>query len=154
MSARRRQETLEAFCVPVEDTTGEIIDVDSAPVASSSEVQPMRRSVRSSHRSGANAMDSEQDAGAISITDDDGDEFVPQVEVKDDDDGDSTWNQKGKRKAKGKHKSSAQTRFTLEDDLTVLRKPTTNAANPKVMLISLKAGALGLNLTVANNIYL
>lgn len=26
--------------------------------------------------------------------------------------------------------------------------------NPKVMLISLKAGALGLNLTVANNVYL
>jgi SWI/SNF-related matrix-associated actin-dependent regulator of chromatin subfamily A3 len=29
-----------------------------------------------------------------------------------------------------------------------------NGINPKVMLISLKAGALGLNLTVANNIYL
>ena len=29
-----------------------------------------------------------------------------------------------------------------------------DGVNPRVMLISLKAGALGLNLTVANNVYL
>lgn len=46
------------------------------------------------------------------------------------------------KKGKGKAKSS------LVDTLK------SRADNPKVMLISLKAGALGLNLTVANNVYL
>jgi SWI/SNF-related matrix-associated actin-dependent regulator of chromatin subfamily A3 len=153
MSAKQRQETLEAFCVPIEDTTGEIADLHSTPVASASGIQPKRRSVRSSRRRGADAFDSEQeDAGVVSMISDDDDEFVPQVDAFGDDDDDvSTRNKAGKRKAKGKRKATA---YTVEDNTAAFRTPATNGVNPKVMLISLKAGALGLNLTVANNVYL
>ena len=155
MSAKRRQETLEAFCVPIEDTASEIAGVDSTPATSTSGAQPTRRSVRSSRGKGAGTVDSEQDTGVVSMISDDDDEFVPQVDVigGDDDDGAPTWNKtdKGKRKANGKRKATAQ---TAEDNAAAFRMPTTNGINPKVMLISLKAGALGLNLTVANNVYL
>ena len=160
MSARRRQETLEAFSVPIEDTTGEIADNYSTPVASVSEVQPTRRGARSSSRRGAEAMDSEQNAGAVLVISDDEDEFVPQVYVisdddDDDDDDGAPTNKKGKSKAKGKRKVTARTGSApMENNLTAFRAPATNGVNPKVMLISLKAGALGLNLTVANNVYL
>jgi SWI/SNF-related matrix-associated actin-dependent regulator of chromatin subfamily A3 len=158
MSARRRQETLEAFSIPIEDTTGEIADVYSTTVASATEVQPTRRGVRSSRRTGAEAMDSEQDAGAVSMNSDDDDEFVPQVDAigedhdDDDDDGVPT-DKKGKRKSKGKRKATAQT-WSTPKNVAAFRTPAINGVNPKVMLISLKAGALGLNLTVANNVYL
>jgi SWI/SNF-related matrix-associated actin-dependent regulator of chromatin subfamily A3 len=58
---------------------------------------------------------------------------------------------KGKRKNKGKRKA---TTHMVEDNAAAFRMPANNGVNPKVMLISLKAGALGLNLTVANNVYL
>ena len=158
MSARRRQETLEAFSVPIEDTTGEIADNYSTPVASVSEVQPTRRGARSSSRRGAEAMDSEQNASAVLVISDDEDEFVPQVYVISDDDDDfdgAPTNKKGKSKAKGKRKATARTGSApMENNLIAFRAPATNGVNPKVMLISLKAGALGLNLTVANNVYL
>lgn len=159
MSARRRQETLEAFCVPVEDTTSEMADINSTPVASTSEAQSSRRSVRSSHRKKASVVDSDQDAGVVSVISDDDDEFVPQSDAigdgdddNDDDNDSAPWNnKKGKRKDKGKRKATTP---IVEDDAAAFRMPATNGANPKVMLISLKAGALGLNLTVANNVYL
>ncbi|KAF8200953.1 SNF2 family N-terminal domain-containing protein [Pholiota molesta] len=50
-----------------------------------------------------------------------------------------------KRKGKGKSKAVSYSRNSLELGFE---------ENPKVMLLSLKAGALGLNLTVANNVYL
>ena len=151
MSARRRQETLEAFNVPVEHTTGEMVDICSSPAASTSGVQPSRR-VRSSHRRGADVVDSEQDAGAEPMISDDDDEFVPEMGAIVDDDDDAPRNNKtGKRKDKGKRKATTR---MVEDNTTASRMPATNGVNPKVMLISLKAGALGLNLTVANNVYL
>ena len=159
MSARRRQETLEAFSVPIEDSTGEIAEVSSTPVALASEVQTTKRGVRCSHRRGAEAMDSEQDAGAASIISDDDDELVPQADAIGDEDDcdydDVSTDKKGKGKAKGKRKAAAQTWSTpMGNNVTAFRTPATNGVNPKVMLISLKAGALGLNLTVANNVYL
>ena len=102
-------------------------------------------------------MDSEQDARAVLVISDDEDEFVPQVYViSDDDDFDGApTNRKDKRKAEGKRKASARTGSApMENNVTAFRAPATNGVNPKVMLISLKAGALGLNLTVANNVYL
>ena len=56
---------------------------------------------------------------------------------------------KGKAKAKGKGRKS-------NGPVTAPRpsNPGFDGVNPRVMLISLKAGALGLNLTVANNVYL
>jgi SWI/SNF-related matrix-associated actin-dependent regulator of chromatin subfamily A3 len=84
------------------------------------------------------------------IDDGDDDSFVPQVDFDSDDgaDGPPTRNKKGKAKAKGKSKAAARYAFAPVGVVPM------NGINPKVMLISLKAGALGLNLTVANNIYL
>ncbi|KAJ6500012.1 SNF2 family N-terminal domain-containing protein [Mycena vitilis] len=63
-----------------------------------------------------------------------------------DDEDDHTVYSKKKSKGKGKAKAKTSSYAT---------RPTFSAGdNPKVMLISLKAGALGLNLTVANNVYL
>jgi hypothetical protein len=86
----------------------------------------------------------------MAMIDDDDDDFVPQMDADSDDgaDGARTRNKKGKGKAKGKSKAAARSDFVPVGNASV------NGVNPKVMLISLKAGALGLNLTVANNIYL
>jgi SWI/SNF-related matrix-associated actin-dependent regulator of chromatin subfamily A3 len=65
-----------------------------------------------------------------------------------------TQSKSGKTKAKGKGKAATRSHLTPVEDTAAYRTSITNGVNPKVMLISLKAGALGLNLTVANNIYL
>ena len=57
---------------------------------------------------------------------------------------------KGKGKGKGKGKAKA-TKASTQVQTPV---PQFDGVNPRVMLISLKAGALGLNLTFANNVYL
>ena len=146
MSAKRRQETLETFCVPIGDDAPSIANVPSAPVVPMSEGQPTRRSARSSRRGAAEY----QQADALSIDDGGDDDFVLQVDADSDDgvDGARTRNKKGKGKAKGKSKAAARSDFAPTAYTAI------DGANPKVMLISLKAGALGLNLTVANNIYL
>ena len=149
LSAKRRQETLETFCVPVGQDVLGITNDQSTPVASTSEGQQMRRSVRSTRRGAASAGEY-QEAEAVLIDDGDDDSFVPQVDFDSDGaaDGPRTRNKKGKDKAKGKSKAAARY------DFAPVRVAAMNGINPKVMLISLKAGALGLNLTVANNIYL
>jgi SWI/SNF-related matrix-associated actin-dependent regulator of chromatin subfamily A3 len=150
LSAKRRQETLETFCVPLQDAP-EIANVQSTPIASTSEGQRLRRSVRSTRR-GASTAGEYQVADATSIDNGDDDGFVPQVDFDSDDgaDGPPTRNKKGKGKGKAKGKSKAAARY----DFAPVGVDAVNGVNPKVMLISLKAGALGLNLTVANNIYL
>ncbi len=72
----------------------------------------------------------------------------------DDDDYIDVEDEKPKREqSKGKGKNKGKSRAVA--DLTFLPGGSSSAdVNPKVMLISLKAGALGLNLTVANNVYL
>jgi len=150
LSARRRQETLETFCVPLGQDAPEIANIQSMPIASTSEGQQMRRSARSTRRGAATAVEYQgPDAMFMDNGDDDDDGFVPQVDCDSDDGADShpTRNTKGKGKAKGKSKAAA--RYDFAPGVAVM-----NGINPKVMLISLKAGALGLNLTVANNIYL
>jgi SWI/SNF-related matrix-associated actin-dependent regulator of chromatin subfamily A3 len=81
------------------------------------------------------------------VNDDEDEDFVPQMDA-DSHDGARTRKKKGKAKAKGKSKAVARS------DLAPVGNTAVNGVNPKVMLISLKAGALGLNLTAANNIYL
>lgn len=149
LSARRRQETLETFCVPLDQDAPEIANVQSTPAASTSEGQQMRRSLRSTRRGAASAGEY-QEADDMLIDDGDDDIFVPQVDFDSDDgaDGPPTRNKKGKGKAKGKSRATARC------DFAPVGVAAMNGINPKVMLISLKAGALGLNLTVANNIYL
>jgi len=147
MSAARRQETLEAFCVPIEHDTQENSNVQPMPDVPTSELRQTRRSARSSRRSEASGGEYQQ-ADLMQTNDDDDDDFLLEITVDSDDDADSTrpLSKKRKTKAKGKGKGKAATRSRAA--------PISNGVNPKIMLISLKAGALGLNLTVANNIYL
>lgn len=156
MSAKRRQETLETFCVPIEHDSGEAMSAHRTPIAPVSEAQPTRRSVRSSRRGGANARESHQDAEVTLIDGDGDDDFVPGMDADNDDGvgGAPTQSKSGKTKAKGKGKAATRSHLTPVEDTAAYRTSITNGVNPKVMLISLKAGALGLNLTVANNIYL
>lgn len=140
MSAKRRQETLETFCVPIGHDTPEAANVHSIPMPET------RRSARSLRRGVASAEDY-QEADAVSINDGEDEDFVPQMDA-DSDDRARTRKKKGKAKAKGKSKA------VIRSDFAPVGNTVVNGVNPKVMLISLKAGALGLNLTVANNIYL
>ena len=139
MSARRRQETLERFSVPLEEDRGLPADIPF----------PLKRTRRPS----AHADDDTDlsfggsDNADADFSDDPDDEVF------------------SSKKAKGKGKDKVTSRN---------KKHNSSSAheNPKVMLISLKgeirllidahvrltsflpAGALGLNLTVANNVYL
>lgn len=125
MSARRRQETIARFSVPVKHDTPTVVSTKSSTSVT-------RRRGRTSRAVDADLVVSPDYVAADN--DDGDDEFV------DDDD---------KPKGKGKKEAKAF------DDLYFTRSGSSSAdVNPKVMLISLKAGALGLNLTVANNVYL
>jgi SWI/SNF-related matrix-associated actin-dependent regulator of chromatin subfamily A3 len=122
MSAKRRQETLERFCRPLDDVTENLV----AP-------GPLSRRARCSKQQG--------DADDPLVLNDSDSDFVANV----DDHGDfldSEDDDSVRSKLKGKAKAKAKT------------SPRDLGENPKVMLISLKAGAFGLNLTVANNVYL
>ncbi|KAJ7217931.1 SNF2 family N-terminal domain-containing protein [Mycena pura] len=66
--------------------------------------------------------------------------------IDDEDDAVAYAKKKSKAKGKGKQKSKAHSYTT--------RASNSTDGNARVMLISLKAGALGLNLTAANNVYL
>ncbi|KAI0266685.1 SNF2 family N-terminal domain-containing protein [Gloeopeniophorella convolvens] len=166
MSAKRRQETLEAFCIPIEpDTTGKT----DRPAPPASETRTPQRSARATRRGRASRVVVDEDIEATSTRSDGEDDFIPQTSEHEDDDDDDAFiddededtmwtRKKGKAKAKGKGKgkakAAARTRSIPVAELEDLNFPTATGANHKVMLISLKAGALGLNLTVANNIYL
>ncbi|KAJ7647212.1 SNF2 family N-terminal domain-containing protein [Roridomyces roridus] len=125
MSAKRRQDTIAQFSIPLDD------DGEDAP-------EPSAR-----RRSGGKSRDPEDSDFVMDV--DDGSDFI------DDDDDDTVYSKKkgkgkGNAKAKGKAKGKATTSYAS--------RSLAPGENPAVMLISLKAGALGLNLTVANNVYL
>lgn len=148
MSARRRQETIARFSVPIEG--GDV------PMSSSQAPTSQPEVPASSQRSSRRRLRSTQAILDESIDDAQDDDFVMDDNQADDDDfiDDSddepsrAASKKGKGKAKGKKKTTAPSR-TLTPSNT-----RSDEVNPRVMLISLKAGALGLNLTVANNVYL
>lgn len=145
MSAKRRQQTIARFSIPIADDAGTTPAFTRPQPAAPSSQRRTRRKI-------ATVVDSDDD---VVVLDDDNDgDFVAQFEDNDsdfidDEDADERPKKKtkgkGKAKAKGRGKGKAVARnaFTGLDDV-----------NPRVMLISLKAGALGLNLTVANNVYL
>jgi SWI/SNF-related matrix-associated actin-dependent regulator of chromatin subfamily A3 len=137
MSAKRRKEVLEQFSIPLEAEEDLVVDVET-PL-------PPRRG-----RTSTQTTLVEED---VLLVDDDS-SFI----VDDDDDFEediSTMAKKGKGKSKPKNKGKAKATYG---------PPTSQKARfdgsslegkiPRVMLISLKAGSLGLNLTVANNIFL
>lgn len=122
MSAKRRQEVLTRFSVPVPEACQ-----NEAPQQGR---QRTRRVV---------VEDSDED-----VADDKDSDFVPMSQDDMDDlivsDDESSHKKRNEGKAKAK------------DDID--REILGEGNNPKVLLLSLKAGALGLNLTVANNVFL
>ncbi|KAJ2925137.1 hypothetical protein H1R20_g11960, partial [Candolleomyces eurysporus] len=102
MSARRRQEAIARFSVPIENSSGNA-EKSSRGRQSSRKKDKSRRSL------------AEEDAG------DSEDDYTP-----------------------GDEDAAMDEQDSFD----------TSGTNPRVMLISLKAGALGLNLTVANNVFL
>lgn len=139
MSAKRRQETIARFSVPIKE--------DAAPAPATIPTQSNGRTTRQRKRTNNVIPDDD-----ILVPDDDGDaDFVADGDDDDDDfivDDEPKKQTKATSKAKGKRRESPKTAF---DDLM---SASFDGPNPKIMLISLKAGALGLNLTVANNVYL
>lgn len=134
MSAKRRQETIARFSVPIRE--------DAAPATSATD---NARTTRQRKRTKTTTPDDE-----VVVLDDDGDGDFVMSGGEDNDDfiGDND-DKPSKKKRKGKGKGKQREHATpISDDMIF------NGTNPTVMLISLKAGALGLNLTVANNVYL
>jgi SWI/SNF-related matrix-associated actin-dependent regulator of chromatin subfamily A3 len=127
MSVKRRQEALQMFGRPIEDET-----VLSATEGLSGRV---RRSTRAS-------------AGISTVADDESSDFENNTADEDTDflDDDDVLQRK-KSSSKGKGKGKAKETYTAASTRQ-------SGENPKVMLLSLKAGAQGLNLTVANNVFL
>ncbi|KIP02391.1 hypothetical protein PHLGIDRAFT_297330 [Phlebiopsis gigantea 11061_1 CR5-6] len=154
MSAKRRQETIAQFSVPLEDDESPAVMFTQAPPARAAPSAPAQpRSTRSRRKSTQTASqvidlasDNEQDEDFVmNGSGEEDDDFIV-----DEDEDERPKKGKGKGKAKGKGKTAAKSKPAAKPDHSALD----NGVNPKVMLISLKAGALGLNLTVANNVYL
>uniref|UniRef100_A0A0W0FH49 Uncharacterized protein n=1 Tax=Moniliophthora roreri TaxID=221103 RepID=A0A0W0FH49_MONRR len=135
MSAKRRQEAIARFSVPL-TLSGKLIS--TAPV-----VEGAGGNTRSARARQASRKVLDQDTPDPEEGTQDDDEFVASSEPDYSDFEAELPIQKGK----GKQKQAF-----VEDELDEIA--TATHENPAVMLISLKAGALGLNLTVANNVYL
>ncbi|KAL1760634.1 SNF2 family N-terminal domain-containing protein [Schizophyllum commune] len=138
MSGKRREEAIRRFSVPIRPTDiGAAIPAPTpAPApAVPSPIKPRRRA----QRKAIVDMDSDDIEAAGD------DDFVANGEDDDDDDFGDDFAQA--IKGKGKGRAAVPAKAAASNWLP-------GGVNPKVMLISLKAGALGLNLTVANNVYL
>ena len=70
------------------------------------------------------------------------------AQTSDDDDNVSLTKSKSKSRNKGKGKAASVSKKSTKNAFKALKE------NPRILLISLKCGALGLNLTVANNVFL
>ncbi|CCM03320.1 uncharacterized protein FIBRA_05448 [Fibroporia radiculosa] len=140
MSARRRQETIARFSVSLTGSSSELEEAQEASVRST-----RRRNRTSSAVIDDDAVDARDDPDFALPACDDSD-FI--------DDGHDTDAQK-KTKSKGKGRKKTRISTAPPSVSKYLDGSAFGSeVNPKVMLISLKAGALGLNLTVANNVYL
>lgn len=131
LSARRRQEALEQFSIPLEPGDNLVVDVEN-PL-------PQRRSRTSTQASleEENDLEDNDPTFIVGDADDDDNDYDFEEDI-------SARAKKGRKKSKTKNKGKGKARLdsSLEGKI------------PRVMLISLKAGALGLNLTVANNVFL
>ncbi|KAI0690203.1 SNF2 family N-terminal domain-containing protein [Cerioporus squamosus] len=163
MSARRRQETIARFSVPIEaDASAPVLSQapslsqatappSSQPTESASSQRSSRRRSRATQSTVIDDIfndDNDKDDDFV-MSDDDQDDDDDFIDDEDDDAPPRTQSKKGKPKPKPKGTKKASLPSTPALDSTQF-----DDVNPRVMLISLKAGALGLNLTVANNVYL
>lgn len=127
---------LEQFSIP--------LDPDESPAPG----EPLPSTSRRQTQPQLTPVEDDEDA-----TNGDGSDFVPGDDDDDDFEEDiSTRIKKGKAKEilrKGKFRAKA-----IPSVKQVFDGSAFYGKNPKVMLISLKAGALGLNLTVANHVFL
>lgn len=134
LSARKRQEVLERFSIPLDPNES---PAPGEPLPTSSTRRRQTRTQLAVDDDAANGNGSDFVVG--NDTDDDFDEDIS-TRVK---------KSKAKDKKKGKGKAKAIPAVKQAFDGSAF-----HGQNPKVMLISLKAGALGLNLTVANHVFL
>ncbi|KAG9316303.1 hypothetical protein JVU11DRAFT_2334 [Chiua virens] len=136
LSARKREEVLERFSIP--------LDPDESPAPGG--LPPPSRP----HRTQTQISLAEDDDN---VSDGNNSDFIAGDESDDEFEEDiSTRVNKSKAKVqkfKGKGKAKA-----IPEIKRVFNPSAFSGENPKVMLISLKAGALGLNLTVANHVFL
>ncbi|KAG2126297.1 SNF2 family N-terminal domain-containing protein [Suillus clintonianus] len=140
LSARRRKETLERFSIPLEAEEDLAVDVET-PIPSS-----RRRTSTHTTLVEDDVLLENDDSSLIVDDDDDDDDFEEDL---------STRAKKGKGKSKPKNKGKAKARYgTPTSQKARLDGSSFGGEIPRVMLISLKAGSLGLNLTVANNVIL
>ncbi|EKM54585.1 uncharacterized protein PHACADRAFT_197015 [Phanerochaete carnosa HHB-10118-sp] len=147
MSAKRRQETIARFSVPIAEDGSPALALTQAPTASQAS-----RSTRVRRKSSRNVSSDVLDLTADS--DGDADFVAPADESDDDSFIDDFEDERPKKKGKGKGKGKANGKRKASTPKSNYHFALPDGANPKIMLISLKAGALGLNLTVANNVYL
>ncbi|EJD03150.1 uncharacterized protein FOMMEDRAFT_108290 [Fomitiporia mediterranea MF3/22] len=139
MSAKSRQEVLEVFTVPIREGQ-DAVQLSSPPSSAPSRSGRQKGKSKTIVIDGSSdTEDSKDDDFADGPSDVDSDDTF----VYDHDD----FSQEVK-KARAKNKGKAKAMYTNSQWSGV------GKTNPKVMLISLKAGSLGLNLTVANNVYL
>ena len=165
MSARRRQQAIARFSVPLDGSSpvpastqaASTKQSDVAPSASQESDAPLtrrrtRKSTATAYPDGDAAMGDDDGDADYTFADDGGDDddFI------DDDDDDEAPRRKSRsKKGKGKAKKQARISTAPPSTSTYLDGSAFGTeVNPKVMLLSLKAGALGLNLTVANNVFL
>ncbi|KAG2362277.1 SNF2 family N-terminal domain-containing protein [Suillus spraguei] len=140
LSAKRRKEVLEQFSIPLEVEEDLAVDIET-PL-------PLRRKRASTQTTSVEEgvlLDDDDSSFVVDDTDDD-DDFEEDI---------STMAKKGKGKSKPKNKGKAKAAYgTSTSQKARFDGSSFGSKIPKVMLISLKAGSLGLNLTVANNIVL
>ncbi|KAG2129835.1 SNF2 family N-terminal domain-containing protein [Suillus bovinus] len=135
LSAKRRKEVLEQFSIPLEAEEDLAVDIETSV--------PLRRRRASTQTLVEEDVLLEEDDSSFVVddTDDGDDDFEEDI---------STMAKKGKGKSKPKNKGKAKATYgpsTSKNDGSCF-----GSKIPRVMLISLKAGSLGLNLTVANNV--
>ena len=137
MSAKKRQDALTRFNVPLDDSPSALGAEDEALPS-----RPARRNPKKAMLDDTDADDNGDFVGIDSATDNEDDDgsFVNE----------SQKNRQNAKKGKNKGKATQSQGSVCAG----LDGSSFGGENPKVMLISLKAGALGLNLTVANNVYL
>ncbi|KAF8318099.1 hypothetical protein DL93DRAFT_2054681, partial [Clavulina sp. PMI_390] len=164
MSAHRRQAVIDRFNIPLAgslpDPPKPSIDLPSLPSDDEDmELPPIpTRRGRAKNSTSASGSD-DYDPSAEPQHEDDEDEGYDDASVYEESEPPSPQKGKAKAKAKAKGKGKGKAKVISFADRrdALLHSYDVGLGGgdiPKVLLISLKAGALGLQLTVANNVYL